>query len=76
MLIFDVFLCVSVRYHRNAIKEKDPSRSVGDIAKILGAQWSQLTMEEKQIYEIRASADRERYEKEMAEYTASNALDL
>ena len=57
--------------HRNAIKEKDPSRSVGDIAKILGAQWSQLTMEEKQIYEIRASADRERYEKEMTDYTAS-----
>merc|ERR1719234_2281548 len=61
------FFCAE---NRNAIKEKDPSRSVGDIAKILGAQWSQLTMDDKQIFEIRASADKERYEKEMAEYTA------
>ena len=43
------------------------------LCQILGAQWSQLTMEEKQIYEIRASADRERYEKDMAEYTASKS---
>ena len=47
------------------MKEANPEASVSDIAKLLGAQWNELSEEEKQPYEEKAAADKERYAQEV-----------
>jgi len=59
------FFCAD---ERASIKQKDPTLSVGEVAKILGARWAQVPAENKQLYEQRAEQDKARYEKEMAIY--------
>ncbi|KAI3435903.1 hypothetical protein D9Q98_001961 [Chlorella vulgaris] len=55
---------------RARIKEANPGFGVGDIAKALGAEWKQLTAEEKAPYEERNKVDKERYARELAAYKA------
>ncbi|KAL4426532.1 hypothetical protein ABPG77_008390 [Micractinium sp. CCAP 211/92] len=59
--------------HRQRVKEANPGAGIGDIAKLLGAEWKALTAEEKAPYEERARADKARYEQEQAAYKASKA---
>lgn len=40
------------------VKEANPGAGIGDIAKLLGAEWKALTAEEKAPYEERARADK------------------
>ena len=42
------------------------------VAKNLGARWSQLSEEDKRPYEQRAERDKARYEREMAAYRSGN----
>jgi len=59
------FFCAD---ERAGVKEKDPTLSVGEVAKILGARWSQIPQQNKDLYERRTMMDKERYEREMAVY--------
>jgi hypothetical protein len=44
---------------------------------MLGEKWKELTDKDKEPYDAKAKADKERYEREKAEYAAvSNALTL
>jgi len=63
------FFCAD---ERAAVKQKDPTLSVGEVAKILGARWSQIPEANKSLYEQRALQDKERYEREMAIFKGGN----
>lgn len=49
---------------RKTLKEEQPTVSLTDASKIIGAEWKKLTEEDKRPYEEQASKDRERYKKE------------
>lgn len=53
---------------RPKLKEQNPSATVGDIAKQLGAAWKIMTTDQKAPYEKKAKEDRKRYDREMEEY--------
>ncbi|KAJ3012685.1 UNVERIFIED_CONTAM: FACT complex subunit [Siphonaria sp. JEL0065] len=55
---------------RNQIKEDDPSLSMTDISKKIGAMWKEIGADEKKIYEDLAAKDKERYKREMAAWEA------
>ena len=53
---------------RPKLREQNPSASVGEIAKQLGAAWKIMTAEQKAPYDEQTKKDRERYEHEMELY--------
>ena len=53
---------------RPKLKEQNPSATVGELAKQLGAAWKIMTEEQKVPSEKLAKQDRSRYEKAMAQY--------
>jgi len=53
---------------RPTVKEENPEASFGDIARIISAQFKELTEEEKSVWVEKAAADKERYQREMADY--------
>ncbi|KAI3968378.1 hypothetical protein MKW92_029294 [Papaver armeniacum] len=53
---------------RQNIKKSNPGISVTDTARALGEQWKKMTAEEKEPFEAKAAADRERYKAAMAGY--------
>lgn len=55
---------------RGELKNELPELAFGKIGAKLGEMWRNMTAEEKKPYEDRAMVDRERYRKEMVEYTA------
>jgi len=50
------------------VKSINPEYGVGDVAKELGKQWSEVKPEVKRKYEAMAERDKARYEKEMTAY--------
>lgn len=42
----------------------------GEVGKMLGERWKELTDKDKEPYDAKAKADKERYEREKAEYNA------
>lgn len=55
--------------NRERLKEANPDAGVSDIAKLLGAEWKNVTAEEKAKYEKMAAKDKARYKEEMENYT-------
>jgi hypothetical protein len=53
---------------RPKIKKDNPSLSVADIAKLIGERWRAIGDEKKRHYEERARQEKERYDRELAEY--------
>ena len=53
---------------RNDVKTANPNAT--SQAPILGENWKALSAEEKAPWDAKAAADKERYQKEMAEYTS------
>jgi len=53
---------------RPIVKEENPEASFGDIARIISAQFKELNEKEKAGWAEKAAADKERYQREMAEY--------
>lgn len=43
---------------------------VGEVGKQLGERWKELTDKDKEPYDAKAKADKERYEREKAAYNA------
>lgn len=43
-------------------------RVIGQVGKVLGERWKALNSKQREPYEAKAKADKERYEKEKAAY--------
>lgn len=54
---------------RPALKQQHPEAGVTDLAKMIGAKWRELSDGEKTPYQQLAEQDKERYSREMANYT-------
>ena len=52
---------------RTKTKEENPEATFGDIGKLIGAAWKEVTGEERAVYERMADEDKERYAKECEE---------
>lgn len=57
---------------RERIKSENADASFGDVGRLLGAKWKEMSANEKKPYEDKAKADKDRAAKEKAEYDASN----
>ena len=53
---------------RPKIKKDNPALSVADIAKLIGERWRAIGEDKKRHYEERARVEKERYDREIAEY--------
>jgi hypothetical protein len=53
---------------RERIKAENPDAGFGDIGRLLGAKWKEMTDSEKKPYEAKALADKGRAAKEKAAY--------
>lgn len=49
-------------------------RHSGQVGKVLGERWKALNPKQKEPYDAKAKADKERYEKEKASYNVSRPL--
>ena len=56
---------------RASVKEKNPSASFGEIAKIVGQDWKNLSESEKNKYNKLVDEDKKRYERELANFKPS-----
>ncbi|KAI8923664.1 high mobility group box domain-containing protein [Entophlyctis helioformis] len=54
--------------NRAKIKEDNPEASFGEIGKLLGAAWRELSEKGKQVYNEKAEEDKGRYERDVASY--------
>ena len=61
--------------YRDGVKQRHPELSFSNIRTELGWAWRGMSLEERKPYEDRAAADRERYQKEMLDYQASQQPD-
>lgn len=57
-----------VNEKRASIKEDNPGAGIGDVAKIAGKMWKEVTDEEKTGYEEAYKKERKEYEKKMQSY--------
>jgi len=55
---------------RSTVREENPEAAFGEIAKIISRQFKQLTESDRKRLDDLAVADKERYQREMAEYKA------
>jgi len=53
---------------RPGIREENPDMKITEVMSQIGAQWRELSDEDKKPYEEQAAQDRKRYEKEMKAY--------
>jgi hypothetical protein len=60
--------CSSFATHTHTVKEENPDASFGDIARLISARFKNLPDKERKIWDEKAAADKERYQREMADY--------
>ncbi|KAJ9152545.1 hypothetical protein P3X46_026103 [Hevea brasiliensis] len=53
---------------RENVKKSNPGIAFGEVGKVLGDRWKQLSAEEKEPYEAKARADKKRYKDEVSGY--------
>jgi len=58
---------------RDKVREDNPGIKFGEVGKLLGEKWKELSAKEKEPYEKKAKQDKERYEREKAEYAGGAA---
>tara|TARA_B100000282_G_C31642055_1_gene448991 strand:+ start:349 stop:765 length:417 start_codon:yes stop_codon:yes gene_type:complete len=58
----------------NEAKENGQKIEIGKIAKILGKSWKKIKAKDKKTFDELAKKDKERYEKEIAEYNEKNGF--
>lgn len=61
-----MFFCSA---NRPEFKKKNPKASVGDLAKLLGAAWNELSADDRKPYELKAKEDQKRYKEEKEAYS-------
>ena len=52
----------------DTVKAENPDAAFGDIARLISEKFKSLPDKEKKIWEEKAAEDKERYQREMAEY--------
>ncbi|KAI9635660.1 high mobility group box domain-containing protein, partial [Dioszegia hungarica] len=57
-----------VQDYRERIKGENPDATFGQLGKLLGAKWKELSPSEKKPYEAQAEKDKIRATKELGEY--------
>ena len=57
-----------VSENRLKVKAQYPEKTHKEVISELGSMWSKMNVEEKKPYETKAQADKERYNREKAEY--------
>jgi len=55
---------------RDKVREDNPGIKFGEVGKKLGENWKALSDKQKEPYDAKAKADKQRYEEEKAAYTA------
>mmetsp|Transcript_2998 Transcript_2998/g.4378 ORF Transcript_2998/g.4378 Transcript_2998/m.4378 type:complete len:121 (+) Transcript_2998:160-522(+) len=55
---------------RPLVKEESPQAKFGDIAKLISVRYKALSEKERAKWDAKAAADKERYQRDMAEYNA------
>ncbi|KAF2153717.1 non-histone chromosomal protein 6 [Myriangium duriaei CBS 260.36] len=60
---------------RDKVREDNPGIKFGEVGKILGDKWKQLSDKQKAPYEAKAAADKKRYEDQKAAYQAGTLDD-
>ena len=58
----------------NEAKKNGQKVEIGKIAKILGKSWKKIKAKDKKTFDELAKKDKERYEKEIAEYNEKNGF--
>ena len=53
---------------RPTVKTEHPEASFGDIARIISANFKNLSAKERKVWDERAVEDKERYERQMSAY--------
>ena len=69
-----MFYCDKHRPALIAEQKKTGKVKIGEIAKVLGANWKKLKNNQKKSFDAQAAKDKERYEKAIAEYNEKNGL--
>lgn len=59
---------------RTDIKDKNPKISFGEIAKLIGTKWKQISEKDKKKYVKMAEDDKVRYNKQIEEYKKKNNI--
>ncbi|KAL6939669.1 Non-histone chromosomal protein 6 [Hanseniaspora osmophila] len=59
--------------NRDIVRAENPGISFGQVGKMLGEKWKQLSEDEKAPYDAKAGADKKRYESEKQLYLATKA---
>lgn len=54
--------------NRDQVREDNPGISFGEVGRILGQKWKELSDADKAPYEAKAAVDKKRYEDEKAAY--------
>ncbi|MCJ1277439.1 Non-histone chromosomal protein 6 [Puttea exsequens] len=57
---------------RDGVRAENPNITFGQVGKALGEKWKALTAKEKEPYEKKAKADKDRYESEKQSYNAGD----
>ena len=60
---------------RSVVKAANPNVEAKEIQKLLSDKFKALSAEERAPYDAKAAADKERYQKEMAEYSSKVGVD-
>ena len=55
---------------RDKVRTDNPDLKFGDVGKVLGSKWKELSEAQKAPYEKKAALDKKRYEDEKAAYNA------
>ena len=69
-----MFFCDKYRPKLIEAQKKKGKVNIGEVAKKLGADWKKLKDSQKKSYNEAAAKDKERYEKEIAEYNEKHGL--
>ena len=58
---------------RGGLKASQPELTFGEIAKAMSVNWKALSVQERALWNEKAAADKQRYQKELAEYQNSQS---
>ncbi|CCK71495.1 high-mobility group nucleosome-binding protein KNAG_0H00800 [Huiozyma naganishii CBS 8797] len=57
--------------NRDIVKSENPNATFGQLGKLLGEKWKNMSTEDKEPYDAKAAADKKRYESEKELYNAT-----
>ncbi|KAG5513306.1 hypothetical protein PMAC_001369 [Pneumocystis sp. 'macacae'] len=61
--------------NRESVKTENPHATFGQIGKILGERWKNMSLKDRQPYENRAKKDKQRFEMEKSQWRNGHITD-